>query len=144
MWPLDLNFVLNVDDLFFFGTQKRAVEVDSSSSDQSQQISSQSSSEVPSSQSQGSIYEIIEKTPKEKKPTTELPLKRTFISHISCCISRNKNNLTLVLLNARLQCFKDMKIFIPDGNRVCSEHLIRKRFFDDDLKLITVIAIQVF
>ena len=127
--------------LVFFGTQKRAVEVDPSSSDQkiqNQQSSSQSSSEVRSSQSQGSNFEIIEKTPKKQKPTTELPLRRTFISHISCCICRNKKNLTLVPLNARLQCFKEMRIFIPDGNRVCSEHLIRKRFFEDDLKLITV------
>lgn len=94
--------------------------------------------DTPDFQSSGSIFEVVIKPPVEKKPTTELPLKRTVISHTVCCICKNKNSLTVVPLNARLQCFKQMKIFIPDGNRVCSEHLIKKRFFDDDLKLIQI------
>ena len=55
--------------------------------------------------------------------------------HTTC---RNKNNLTRVPLTARRQCFKEMQIFIPNGNRVCTEHLIKKQFFDDDLELIQI------
>lgn len=132
---LDLNFVINVEDLFFFGTKKSKVDEQPSSSDQSQPTSSQ---EVPSSQSSGSVFEVKLNNPKEIKPTVELPLKRTFTSHSVCCVCKDTNKLILVPLNARLQCFNELKIFIPDGNRVCSKHLIKKRFFQDELKLIQV------
>lgn len=124
--------------LVFFGTRKTTAVVQSLTNEESQPTDSPSSLETPSSQSSGSIFEVVLKQPEEKKPTTELPLNRTLISHTVCCVCRSKRNLTLVPLTARLQCFKVTKIFIPDGNRVCTEHLIKKRFFDDDLQLIRI------
>lgn len=114
--------------LVFFGTRKSATEEQTTSTDESQ--STQESS--------GNIFEVVLKPAEEKKATIELFLDRTLISHTICCICKNKNKLTQVPLTARLQCFKQMRIFIPHGNRVCSEHLINKRFFDDDLKLVQV------
>ena len=122
----------------FFGSKTPVVEESPSSSEQRQPIGSQTSTETPSSQSSGSVFEIVVKEPAEQIPVLELSLHRTFISHLKCCFCRNKNNLIRVPLNGRLQCFNKRRIFIPIGNRVCSEHLIKKRFFDDDLQLIEV------
>ena len=121
----------------FFGSKIPVVEESPSSSEQSQPIGSQKSTKTPSSQS-SSVFEIVVKEPAEQIPVLQLSLHRTFISHLKCGFCRNKNNLIRVPLNARLQCINERRIFIPNSNRVCSEHLIKKLFFDDDLQLIEV------
>lgn len=131
--------------LVFFGS--KAVEEQSSTSDkvQEEQVNSQfselsvESSQTPStSQSSGSVFELVSWPTQEKKPTVELPLQRCVSSHKYCCICKRKNDLTTVPMSARLQCFNKLKIFIPNGNRVCSEHLIKQKIFEDDLKQIEV------
>lgn len=41
-------------------------------------------------------------------------------------------------LEARIQYYTKLKIFIPGQNRACLTHFFNKRFFEDDLRLIIV------
>ncbi|XP_068993908.1 uncharacterized protein [Neodiprion pinetum] len=41
---------------------------------------------------------------------------------------------------ARLQAFQERKIFIPQGNRCCPTHLMKKKFYSDDLAALKIHA----
>lgn len=128
--------------LVFFGTTSvPPAQVQPSTSDQpeSEPKSSQSYSTTPSeSQNSGSLFEVVIKPPAEKKITVELPIQRCSASHKYCCICKARHDLKVVPLTARIQCFNKLRIFIPKENRVCSEHLINNRFFEDDMQQLEV------
>jgi hypothetical protein len=69
----------------------------------------------------------------------EVQIKRTVITHRYCCVCFVPNrNLVVVPQNARMQSIIKRRIFIPDGNRCCEDHLINKRFYEEDLNLLKV------
>lgn len=137
----------NAEDWFFLGPQKKKLlDVDKTAStiNQAETYSQTSHSLTPTSaeSSQKSSAEVFQYNPKndtEMDPTIELHLRRTVSSHSVCCLCNNtKGPFVIVPLDARLQCFNKLKIFIPSKNRVCQKHLIRKKFFEDDLRLVEV------
>lgn len=110
------------------------------------QVSDSQHSSVTVSSSQSSVNDptlVFSKSPEVQPPKEliELPIKRTLISHTRCCVcSEKKNNLNVVPDVARKQLFKEKKIFIPKGNRCFSNHLIKKRFYEEDLNKIKVFS----
>lgn len=84
----------------------------------------------PSSQS--SSYKVVEK---EEPETIELSVQRTISTHKYCfiCGFKKQTNLILVSFDARVQTFSKINVFIPKGNRCCRDHLIKKKFYEDDL-----------
>lgn len=68
------------------------------------------------------------------RPNIELPLKRTISTHRICFICRKTTLCTVIPIEARLKCFSKTKIFIPQGNHICSKHLINQRIYEDELQ----------
>lgn len=69
----------------------------------------------------------------------EVQMKRTVATHRYCCVcSVSNQNLVVVPQDARMQCFIKKRIFIPNGNRCCSDHLIKKRFYTENLNHLKV------
>lgn len=131
--------------LVFFGTSKKKYESEvqpsTSTQDNVSEQSSESFSLTPSTNesqsSNPSLYEVIERK-KVEEPKVILPLKRSITSHKFCIVCKATKNLTTVPIEARLQCFNKCQIFIPSGSRTCSNHLLLKRFYEEDLNAIQV------
>lgn len=68
----------------------------------------------------------------------EVPIQRTVSTHKYCCLCSAATNLTVIPEEARMQSYINMKIHIPTGNRCCRTHLIKNRFYDEDLGLLKV------
>lgn len=68
----------------------------------------------------------------------ELPFKRVVSTHKYCIICESRNQLNVIPLEARLQAFSQLRIYIPKGNRCCTTHLIKKRFYADNLQLLRI------
>lgn len=66
----------------------------------------------------------------------ELPLSRVIATHKYCfiCNFDHKINLVQVPFEARLQVFIKRRLFIPHGNRCCKSHLLKKRFYDEEIQ----------
>ncbi|XP_058799092.1 uncharacterized protein LOC131668719 [Phymastichus coffea] len=108
------------------------------------QIDSQgstSSSETLSQPHNDTVYVPPKKKVIEKaKDTIELPLKRVVSTHDYCCLCKSKTNIVIVPFDARKQAFVERDIFIPEGNRCCRKHLIKKRFYSDELINLKVVS----
>lgn len=101
---------------------------------ESQPISSQSSSTTVSSVSstEDPSYVIQEKM-EEELEFVELGFPRIIATHKYCCICGSSTNITIVPFEARKQVFSKRRLFIPEGNRCCKDHFIKKRFYDEDI-----------
>lgn len=62
-----------------------------------------------------------------------LPLKRVISTHKYCILCNSKSNIKTIPMEARYQVFIKRRIIIPKGDRCCSNHLIRNKFFEDEL-----------
>ena len=86
-------------------------------------------------------FQIDPEARKETDERIEIPLHRTISTHKYCCICSAINNLTVVPQEARMQSYIKMGIYvwyIPGNNRCCRSHLIKQRFFDEDINLLKV------
>ena len=63
----------------------------------------------------------------------EMSFQKVVSTHEYCFVCGSKKNFTIVPFDARQQAFTKKQIFIPNGNRCCSKHLIKNRFFEKDL-----------
>ncbi|XP_044578872.1 uncharacterized protein LOC123261347 [Cotesia glomerata] len=88
-------------------------------------ISSVSSSEDPS-------Y-VIEEKMEEELEFVELGFPRIISTHKYCCLCGLSANITIVPFEARKQVFSTTRLFIPEGNRCCKDHIIKKRFYDEEI-----------
>ncbi|XP_018403017.1 PREDICTED: uncharacterized protein LOC108779943 [Cyphomyrmex costatus] len=66
----------------------------------------------------------------------EVQLPRTVSTHKYCCLCNSQTNLTVVPKEACLQAFIKKQIHIPEGNKCCQKHLIKNRFYEDDVNLL--------
>lgn len=78
------------------------------------------------------------KVEKSNIERVEIPIQRTISIHKYCCLCSAAMNLTVILEEVRMQSYIKMKIHIPAGNRCCRTHLIKDRFYDEDLGLLKV------
>ncbi|KYN10894.1 hypothetical protein ALC57_16958 [Trachymyrmex cornetzi] len=67
-----------------------------------------------------------------------VPIQRTVSIHKYCCLCSATTNLSVILEEARMQSYTKIKIHIPAGNRCCRHHLIKNRFYNEDLGLLKV------
>uniref|UniRef100_A0A6P7GRD0 Uncharacterized protein LOC114329946 n=3 Tax=Diabrotica virgifera virgifera TaxID=50390 RepID=A0A6P7GRD0_DIAVI len=127
---------------FQFLNPKPKEQQDSSQQEQcsqSTQTDSQGSGPITLSQSSSNVSEfVLEEYPKEEEECIELPFPRPISTHKYCFLCGKSTIIVNVPFNARKQVFTSKKIFIPDGNRCCSTHLIKKRFFEDEINNIQV------
>lgn len=67
--------------------------------------------------------------------TVEMPFTRVVSTHNYCfiCGFTQKSNLIQVPFDARIQTFGKRRLYIPKGNRCCRNHVIKKRFYDDEV-----------
>lgn len=90
---------------------------------------------------ESSIDEFIYESPNRTViEYVEMPFSRVIATHKYCFLCYATSYLTLVPFEARLQVFTQTKIIIPKGNRCCSIHLIKKRFFVEELQNIRVVS----
>lgn len=68
----------------------------------------------------------------------KLPFGSVVSTHKYCILCRRSSQLVVIPLEARLQAFTQRRIFIPKGNRCCTTHLMKKRFFTDELQLLRI------
>ncbi|KAK0169301.1 hypothetical protein PV328_012231, partial [Microctonus aethiopoides] len=114
------------------------VKTNDSSADQvsieSRPILSQSSSTTISSVSstQDPSFFVEEKM-EEECEFVELGFPRIITTHKYCCVCGSLQNKAVIPFEARQQVFSTRRIFIPDGNRCCKDHLIKRRFYDEDI-----------
>lgn len=71
---------------------------------------------------------------------TVMPIPRTISTHKYCFLCGAEKNLIIVPFEARMQSFIKMRIFIPNGNRCCRKHCIKKQFFEEELKYINIFS----
>ncbi|XP_044586031.1 uncharacterized protein LOC123266063 [Cotesia glomerata] len=88
-------------------------------------VSSVSSSEDPS-------Y-VIEEKMEEELEFVELGFPRIISTHKYCCLCGLSANITIVPFEARKQVFSTRRLFIPEGNRCCKDHIVKKRFYDEEI-----------
>lgn len=77
----------------------------------------------PDEQSEGTIEEDQPFVPSTSSSTTtsdsdeiiELPLQRLVATHKYCCICGDGKELTVIPTNARLQCYLNKQIYIPEA-----------------------------
>lgn len=70
----------------------------------------------------------------------EMPFNRVLISHAYCFICKSKTDLHDVPFAARMQVFVKRRIFIPKRNRCCSKHLIKNRFYENEVDEIQIFS----
>lgn len=63
----------------------------------------------------------------------EMPFNRVAISHGYYFICKSRIDLHNVPFATRMQVFTKRRIFIPKRNRCCSRHLIKSRFYEDEV-----------
>jgi len=68
----------------------------------------------------------------------EVEIQRTVSTHKYCCICSATKNITVIPEEARMQSFIKMRLYIPAGNRCCRTHLIKNRFYEEDLSCLRV------
>lgn len=127
--------------LVIFGTKLYKVNTSHNSAEQSSPSQSSTTTSSDPSSSQGYSQDPSFKPKVSEKNDDlriELPLKRVIATHRICFLCRNTTSSLCinVPIEARLQCFSKRKIFIPHGNRACSNHFIHKRFYEEDLAMI--------
>ncbi|XP_075589844.1 uncharacterized protein LOC142597771 [Dermatophagoides farinae] len=71
-------------------------------------------------------------------PKVHLPFCRPIITHKYCFICSATTNLITIPFDARKQVFIKRKIFVPNGNRCCRHHLIKKRLYEEDVDAIEI------
>lgn len=100
------------------------------------------STDTPSSQSSTDDPTFIEGTwgDKKEKEMVELSFPRPVSTHKYCFLCGKSLDISVVPFEARKQVFNKQRIFIPDGNRCCRDHLIKKRFYDDEITRIRVVS----
>lgn len=69
-----------------------------------------------------------------------MPFSRVVSTHAYCFICNSKKNISVVPCEARQQAFVKRRIFIPKGNRCCSKHLIKRRFYENDLNELRIFS----
>jgi len=75
----------------------------------------------------------------------ELPFDRLVATHKYCCICfKHDTKIKVVPLEARLQCFSRKRVFIPPGNRCCTNHLINKRFLKTNSTIYVLCPIRAY
>lgn len=77
-------------------------------------------------------YEVIEKSENEIQ-YVDMMFPRVINTHKYCCVCGSKNEMMVIPFEARIQVFVKRKIFIPRYNRCCKHHLIKKRFYEEDI-----------
>lgn len=104
------------------------------------QISSSSQTDETPSSTQSSTTDSQFQPPSESPELDYvlLPIQRTSCSEKYCIVCGALDNRLRVPFEARLHCYSKMKIFIPNGARICREHLLNSRFYQDDLDKIKV------
>ncbi|XP_058809857.1 uncharacterized protein LOC131675049 [Phymastichus coffea] len=66
-----------------------------------------------------------------------MPFARVVVTHKYCFMCKDTNDLQDVPFDARVQVFVKKRIFIPRRNRCCKKHLIKNRFYDQELSNIS-------
>lgn len=118
--------------LFMSNINRESTQVQSSQS-------TPSDSQNSSSQTSGSDPTVIySETVKKYEDYVELPIPRTVSTHKYCFLCKEKQNLIQVPFNARKQVYIARKIYIPEGNRCCEQHLIKKRFYELEMNRIDI------
>ncbi|KMQ86993.1 vacuolar protein sorting-associated protein 13c [Lasius niger] len=70
----------------------------------------------------------------------EMSFPRVIMSHAYCFICRSRDDIRDVPFEARMQAFVKRRIFIPRRNKCCNKHLIKKRFFEEEVAEIRVVS----
>lgn len=96
-----------------------------------------SSLSLPSS---GSVVEYASPKEQEDIEYVELPFSRTVSTHKNCFICQKTSGFIVVPFEARKQVFSKMRIFIPKGNRCCPGHLLKKRFYEDEINNFRIVS----
>ncbi|XP_058810622.1 uncharacterized protein LOC131675604 [Phymastichus coffea] len=63
-----------------------------------------------------------------------LPIPRCSITERSCIICGVVGDRARITFEARLHCYRQMQLYIPQGARACSEHYLNGRIYLEDLR----------
>ena len=106
-----------------------------------QQLSSSEDSQTASQASANDPSYSIRIRKSSEIEMVEMPFQRVTSTHKYCCVCfAQPESLIVIPFQARLQVFIQTRIFIPYGNRCCAEHLIKKRFFIDDIQKLKIFS----
>lgn len=92
-----------------------------------------------STESNSSTFSMIETIPVEK---VSMSFSRTIATHAYCFMCKSVEDLQDVPFDARMQVFVKRQIFIPRRNRCCKKHLIKNRFYTEDLSTIEIVTYE--
>ncbi|XP_058810551.1 uncharacterized protein LOC131675551 [Phymastichus coffea] len=101
-------------------------------------IDSQLASSSQSSSMDGSQVVYPEPKPQEPVELIEMPIQRTICTHAYCFLCKLLSGIIQVPVEACMQVYAHNRIYIPAGNRCCRKHLIKNRFYQDELDNIKV------
>ena len=72
--------------------------------------------------------------------TVQMPFKRVITTEKYCCLCSSASGRLQVPFEACMQAFIKKRIFISNRNRCCSKHLIKKRFYDEELDNLRIVS----
>lgn len=70
----------------------------------------------------------------------EFPIQRIVSIHKYCCLCGANNQLKIVPFETRKQVYARRRIFIPSGNGCYRTHLIKNKFYEDELSLLKIVS----
>ncbi|XP_015125200.1 uncharacterized protein LOC107046987 [Diachasma alloeum] len=138
----DSQQIENPLELYKLSTKTSSLSLSSSPGKYSQQSTSSTfSPQSLSSCTQSSIEDpsFIIREPVDLD-LIEMPFSRVVSTHKYCCLCGSPSEINTVPSQARLQSFQVKKILIPKGNRCCPKHIIKGKFYADDLELLKIHA----
>lgn len=78
----------------------------------------------------------------QEEELVELPVKRIVSTHKYCCVCGEIKNISVIPHTARIQCYTNKQLYIPQGNRCCQKHLIKNNFYEEALNSLKVFNIS--
>ena len=86
------------------------------------------------------MFDFHNKKANNKHERIELSLQRVVSTHKYFCVRGSMGNFKVILFEARKQAYVKRKIFISEGNRCCYSHLIKQKFYEEDLNYLKVFS----
>lgn len=112
----------------------RGADQNSPGSQSSQGASSTSQGSGGSSLDDPSFNSPKQVEPRDPPPVIEMPYPRVIVTHKYCFVCGATKGITTVPLQARREAFSKRRLFIPENNRCCQIHLIKKKLYEETLE----------
>lgn len=98
------------------------------------EFSTELSASLSESSNEDSLHYSFKEDECKEIEIIEMPFPRVVSTKAYCIICKSKDDIHDVPKEARIQAFVKRRIFIPRRSRCCYKHLIKNRFYEDEVQ----------